>query len=102
MDLSCFSIPVIPFFPQEILDDISWTCAQDVIKYLIRYPAERMRILIEVQRRSGKKFCHFIIYHPLMTQDLRLNTNDNDLTFVKALQVYLLIETSGGAEPFSI
>ena len=102
MPPSAKPIEVIPYFPLGYLSDIHWTHATHVLQHLLDHPNERARVLDAVQILSNGRPRSFILYHPLMNQDVRLNTNTSDNTFLHILRLLWIIEDRRQTEAFSL
>ena len=96
------TIHVIPYTLEGTLGDVAWTHATDVLQHLLWYPSERRRVLEEVRALSNGGFQEFILYHPLLNQDFRLDTNTDDRLFCRRLRLLWIIEERGNVAPFSL
>ena len=85
-------IEVIPYTSHPVDISMYWTTATDVLIYLRDRPNERQAILEDIRRRTQGHPRDFIIYHPLLHQDLILHSSHNEFHFINLVNSLLVLE----------
>ena len=79
--------------PSSSLIEFNWERPGDVLMYLVNHPEERQEIMREaVWRNTAGLLRVFLIYHPVLQNQLVINASGNDRLFIQALQHMLFLE----------
>lgn len=78
-------IPPLDFTPSNSLSSYNWHCPMQVLEYLLRHPEERATLLSKVHGTTNDPDRKIEVYHPLLQNTLKINSKNNDKSFVDAI-----------------